>query len=174
MMKPTLYLMFGYPGAGKTTVANVLHDLTGATHLWADQTRLELFGEPDMDQYTHEQNTQLYDYLNDTTLDLLRRGQSVIYDTNFRYRKDRDYMRSLTASLDITVVTIWVQTPLELAHDRATTDAHLQASRVHGNMSDDTFKRLSDHLDEPGEDEHVVCINGTKVTPDYLRAKLTL
>ena len=33
MQKPTLFMMFGYPGAGKTTTAEIINELTGAEHL---------------------------------------------------------------------------------------------------------------------------------------------
>ena len=86
-MKPTLYLMLGYPGAGKTTTSKVIHALSGAVHLWADQIRRERFGAP---TYSHEENLELYDYLNELTSELLRTGQSVIFDTNFNFYKDRE------------------------------------------------------------------------------------
>ena len=74
--------MLGYPGAGKTTAAKVIHSLTGATHLWADHERRKLFATPN---YSHAENIELYDKLNKTAAELLQQGKSVIFDTNFNF-----------------------------------------------------------------------------------------
>jgi predicted kinase len=41
--KPKLYFFVGFPGAGKTTLAKSIADATGATHIWADDERHQLF-----------------------------------------------------------------------------------------------------------------------------------
>ena len=71
---PTLYLMFGYPGAGKTTVAKIIEQLTGATHLSSDEERVRLFSRPDFSQTEHE---KLYDTLDRETESLLADGKDV-------------------------------------------------------------------------------------------------
>ena len=76
MDQPVLYLMVGYPGSGKTTAALMIHELTGAVHLWADKIRRERFGQP---TYSHEENVELYNHINELTAELLRAGNSVIF-----------------------------------------------------------------------------------------------
>lgn len=76
MKSPVLYLMLGYPGAGKTTTAKTIHELTGAVHLWADKIRNERYPHP---THSHKENIELYDYLNELTAELLATGQSVIF-----------------------------------------------------------------------------------------------
>lgn len=164
-MQPTLYLLMGYPGSGKTTTARALHEATGAVHLWADQERKERFKEP---VYSQAENTELYNWMNEETARLLTAQQSVIFDTNFNYYHDRQKLRQIAEKLGAKTVLIWVQAPLETAKQRATADAHLQASRTLGNMSEADFTRLVADLEPPHPDEQPMVIDGTKITPEYI------
>lgn len=167
---PTLYLMLGYPGSGKTTTASAIHDLTGATHLWADKIRRERFGTP---TYSRSETRELYDHLNEVAEELLATGQSVIYDTNFNFYKDRQKMRKIAASYGADSKLVWVKVPKDLAKNRATTLDHSHPTRVLGNMPDEAFYRLSGNLQEPHSDEHAVEVDGTKVTPEYIKSLLS-
>lgn len=162
--------MLGYPGAGKTTVAKLLHELTGAQHLWADHVRREMYKNP---TYSHSENLHLYAHLNDVTDKLLSAGKSVIYDTNFNFYKDRKKLSLVADQYGFKTVVIYVQTPKEIAEQRATIDAHLHKhTRVLGHMPKVDFERMTSNLELPGDHENVVAIDGTKVSKDYLHAQL--
>lgn len=158
--------MLGYPGSGKTTTAKVIHKLTNALHLWADDVRREKFGEP---TYTHEENLKLYEYLNEVTGQVLHAGRSVIFDTNFNFYRDREHLREIAQKAGAQTVVIWVTTPRDIAKERATHDAHTQDTRVLGNMPESTFDRMSKNLEEPHSDEYVIEVDGTKVTEEYIK-----
>lgn len=171
MHTPTLFLMLGFPGAGKTTVSRFIEEQTGAVHLWADRERRKRFGEP---TFGHEENLKLYDELNDITGALLADGKSVIFDTAFNFYKDREHLRQIAAKHAAQTVVVWVRTPIELARERATANAHLQHTRVLGNMHPvDHFERLSNNMEPPREGELVVEFDGTHVSPQMITDVLT-
>ncbi len=171
MSKPTLYLMLGYPGAGKTTAAKVIAELTGAVHLWADHERRERYGQP---TYHHAENIDLYSVLNEETAQLLNQGQSVVFDTGFNFYRDREHLRRIAENSGAQTQLVWVTTRRQLAKERATSRAHLQPTRLLGNFTDNDFERISDNLEPPHQDETYVQLDGTKITHEYVAQQLNL
>ena len=163
--------MLGFPGAGKTTASKLIHELTGAYHLWADHERRLKFATP---TYTHQENTELYEVLNQKSKTLLENGQSVIFDTNFNFYKDRQHLRDIAASAGAETVLIWVHTPKEIAKTRATKDAHKQDTRVLGNMPEERFERMTGNLQPPKQDEAYIELDSTQLTSEYVKDKLSL
>jgi predicted kinase len=161
MSQPVLYLMIGYPGAGKTTVSKFIHELTGAEHLWSDHIRHQLFKNP---THSKVESLELYTYLNDLTDKLLSERKSVIFDTNFNFYKDREYLRTIATKNQAKTILIWVTTPIETARSRATEQSHGQHTRVWGNMPITDFKRISNNLEPPKSNEAPVKIDGAAVT----------
>jgi predicted kinase len=169
MHTPMLYLMLGYPGSGKTTASKILHELTGAEHLWADHERKQRFTEP---TYTHQENLKLYAELNDVADHMLAEGKSVIFDTNFNFYKDREKLRKIAAKHGARSVVVWVVSPKELARERATKDAHKQHTRILGDMSVEHFERISRNLQQPRPDEALIKLDGTKLSAETIKQAL--
>ncbi len=171
MSKAVLYLLLGYPGSGKTTTSKMIHEITGALHLWADRERRAKFRNP---TYSHQETLELYDELNKRTDGLLAEGKSVIFDTNFNFYKDRQKLREIVKNRRAESRLIWVRTPRQVAKKRATEGSHTQVNRILGNMSTEDFDRMSNNLQPPRDDEPYTEIDGTKVTSEYVKKQLGL
>lgn len=175
MSNPTLYLMLGLPGAGKTTASKIIHELTGAEHLWADHERRELYGVP---TYSHQENMDLYEQLNRETEQLLKNGKSVIYDTNFGFYKDRQLMRRIAEEQHAVVKLVWVVAPADLSRQRATDSTVRQPTRVlgddNGNMPLQKFEHIRASFEAPTEQESYIQLDGTQITKDYVAQQLGL
>ena len=170
MSRPTLYLMLGYPGAGKTTAAKLIASVTGAQHLWADNVRREVYQKP---TYSHKENIELYNNLNKAAQKLLEQGKSVIFDTNFSFYRDRKHLMDIAQGAGARTLVLWVQTPKGLAKQRAVVDAHLHSNtRVLGHMPEDNFERISGNIEPPHDDEEYIELDGTKLTDDYVKQTL--
>ncbi|MDQ3158944.1 MAG: ATP-binding protein [bacterium] len=171
MKKPILFLLVGYPGAGKTMISRMIAELTDAAHIWADQERVSRYGKP---TFSNAENKEFYDELNAHTDKLLSQGVDVIFDTSFNYRSDRDHLRSIADKNNAEVKLLWIRTKKELAYERATKNAHEQDTRPLSDMHHDDFHRLSDSLEEPTKDENAIELVGEDVTAGYLKTKLNL
>jgi len=167
--KPTLYLMLGYPGAGKTTAAKLIAAHTHGIHIWADEHRRTHYPEP---HYSEEENQKLYKKLNDQAESALHSGQSVVYDTAFNHYADREKLRAIARQAGAESVVIWVQTPREVARHRALNADQHPATRILGNMTEVVFGRLSDKLEKPHHDEKTIPMDGTQLTAEYVAKQL--
>jgi predicted kinase len=161
--KPTLYLMLGYPGAGKTTVSKIIHELTGATHLWADKIRNERFQNP---THNHNENLELYKFLNEMTAELLDKGQSVIFDTAFNFYKDRVKLREIATRSGAKTQLIWVKTDINTSKARAIQNKHSVKNTYSDPMSVERFDRISGDLEPPTKNEEYIEVIGKEVTKE--------
>lgn len=171
MDKPTLYLFVGAPGAGKTTVAQLIHESTGAVHLWADRERQAMF---DNVTHTKQESEELYTRLNGRADALLAEGKSVIFDTNFNYKKDRDHLRAIADKHGATTRIIWMTTPLEIARERALHDDHRDQNGYQAAMTPEEFAHLTDHLEAPTDNEDFMMIDGSNIDREAVKRQLSI
>ena len=163
-MKPTLYLLIGYPGAGKTTVAGIISEQKGAVHLMADAERHKRFPNP---THSAEESLQLYDELNLQTEKLLQEGKSVVFDTNFNFRADRDKLRQIAEAANADTQIIWVTVDVDEAKKRAVHSQYIR-NGYSASMTENHFDQIVSKLEPPTEDEKVIKIDGTNLDRDEL------
>jgi predicted kinase len=168
---PTLYMMVGYPGSGKTTTSRIIHGSTGAVHIWADHERGKMFARP---THSKAESRQLYDALNKRVEELLVEGKSVIFDTNFNFYKDRQLMRDIAARHHAAACLVWVRVDKQLARERATHIHHSYRNGYSVSMPTEHFDRMAANLEPPTEEEQPIILDGTKITPEYVHKNLNI
>jgi predicted kinase len=162
MSRPILYIFIGSPGAGKTTVAKLIAERSGAVHLWADAERHKMFGEP---THSTEESIQLYEYLNHKAAELLTNGESVVFDTNFNFYDDRQKLRELANQRGANTVVVWLTTPVDVARSRAVHAPELRNGYMVG-MTGEQFESIVNKLEPPAKNEKVIKIDGAKLDPE--------
>lgn len=158
--------MLGFPGAGKTTAAEIVSGLTDAVHLSSDKFRLAMFKNP---KFTPEEHGAVYGALDFLTELLLSKGVSVIYDANLNRYKHRQEKYDICKRTGARPVVLWIQAPKEVARQRATVSATFDPKRPFGNLSASVFDRLVAEIESPRSSEKVVKLDGTRLTPDYIQ-----
>ena len=86
MNRPTLTLLCGIPGSGKTTYAKeIIKKHTNTIHLSSDSIRAELYG----DESIQGNPSEVFSLMQKRAVDALYDGLNVIYDCTSITRKDR-------------------------------------------------------------------------------------
>lgn len=106
----------GFPGAGKTTLAQNLANWFGGVHLRADKIGLKLFIVP---TYSEAERVAVYQHMNYETMLALNDGKSVIYDGALNTAAQRERLRALAKKHGVLAIGLWLQVPTEVAKTRA-------------------------------------------------------
>ena len=114
MNRPSLILLVGIPGSGKTTYAEkYIKENPNAVHLSSDKIRAELWGN----EATQGDNNEVFSLMQSRAIYALNNGQSVVYDATNVTRKDRSYIITLCPKFaKIECYIIWA--PIETCIER--------------------------------------------------------
>ncbi len=86
MNRPTLILLVGIPGSGKTTYAkNYIEKVPDTIHLSSDSIRAELYG----DESIQGNPAEVFSLMQKRAIEALNEGRNVLYDATNITRKDR-------------------------------------------------------------------------------------
>ena len=96
---PTLYLMVGLPGAGKTTLAKQMEQELGALRLSPDEWIAPLYGSDLTDEYLDRTRGPIESVQWQVAERALRLGLDVILDFGFWSKQERDDYRDRAAAL---------------------------------------------------------------------------
>lgn len=104
--QPTLYIMHGPSGSGKSWLSEHLVPLVGAVRLRSDIERKRLAGEAKPDLYSPARNQQTNARLLECAQSCLQGGASVIIDAAFLKKRDRQQFKALADRLGASFVII--------------------------------------------------------------------
>lgn len=153
LTKPTLIMLYGFPGAGKTYVARQLAEQVKAAHLQADRIRDELFAQPRYDKQEDGIVSHLLDYM---TSEFLSSGISVIYDTNALRVAQRKQLREMARKHKAQFALIWLQIDTDSAYART--------FKRDKRKTDDRYSRV---YDRASFDAYAATMQNPTLTEDY-------
>lgn len=156
--QPTLFLMYGFPGAGKTYFARQLCEELQAAHVQGDRIRYELFEEPRYDRQENEIVNHLMEYM---TEEFLQAGISVVYDTNAARSSQRRALRELARKTKAQIVLVWFQLDAESAFSRVVKrDRRRADDKFAMPVDQNTFEDIMNGMQNPEINEDYMVISG--------------
>ena len=145
MNRPTLILLVGIPGSGKTTYAkNYIAQTPNIIHLSSDAIRKELYG----DENIQGNPADVFSLMQTRAIEALNNGMHVVYDATNITRKDRQGIISVCPKFaKIEAHIIWA--PIETCIER---DAN-RGRTVGKEVIDRMLKRFQAPFFDEGIDE---------------------
>lgn len=163
LTKPTLFILYGFPGAGKTYLAKNLRESIQAAHVNADKIRYQLFEEPRFDRAENEIVDQLMEYMTEEFLDA---GVSVVFDTNAIKKSQRRVLRDIARKKKAEHILLWLQIDPESAFARVSgRDRRRAEDKVAQPLDKPLFDEVTSRMQNPGHDEDYVVLSGKHSYP---------
>ena len=160
--------MVGYLGSGKSYVSKWLAPHIGAVHLRVDDLRLAMFGVDRPELYTQENKTLVNNASQYAVRQILESDQAhVVHDANHNAKQLRQTIADNANAAGAIAIVVWVQTPLEVAKER--TEIR-KVTEGHELFEPGLVEKMAKHLEEPGEDELVITIDGLMSAQDQLKS----
>jgi predicted kinase len=156
--KPTVYLICGFIGAGKTTFARKLEARTGAVRITKDEWSIRLIGhDPTIEGYA-EHDHRIIALSRDVAFCLAGKGIDVILDEGFWEKDQRIAMRRRSEEIGARAVISYVDTPIDVIRARV--------AERNRNLPSDAFLITPELLDRylqdwqpPDDDEEVTLVS---------------
>lgn len=157
---PTLFMLYGFPGAGKTFFARQLCEELQAAHVQSDRIRYELFEQPRYDRQENEIVTHLMVYMAE---EFLQAGISVMFDVNAMRASQRRELREMARRAKAKPVLVWFQVDTETAFDRVTKrDRRKADNKYAAPMDRTTFETLISGMQNPVPTEDYLVVSGKR------------
>ncbi len=158
LLKPTLFMVYGFPGAGKTYFGRLLCEELQAAHINSERIRQELFDEPRYDAQENRIVKQLMIYM---TEEFLGAGLSVVFDMNAMRMSNRRELRELARKHKTASVLVWFQIDTESAFARVVVRDRRKADDKYSIPLDRTsFDALVANMQNPDSTEDYLVVSG--------------
>jgi predicted kinase len=158
LTKPTLFLLYGFPGAGKSFFGRQFCSEVNAAYISGDQLRYEFFEDP---QYTKDED-QIIEHISLYMTDqFLQSGLSVVYDTESYRTSQRRILRELALKSKAEIITVWFQLDIETAFTRVVKRDRRKTDDKYSIVLDrSTFESIVSKMQNPVRYEDYVVVSG--------------
>lgn len=160
-----LIIICGLSFAGKSTLGDAVSNKFGFKTVDVDSTKFSMFGDVKDDDLKKEDWIKIYDTTDKEIADILQSGKNVV-DASRNFRKaERDKIRGTVKNLGYAVVTIYIDTPVEIARKRWLAN---RTSRLRRDIVDKDFEEIINAMEPPTEDENALVMHYDENITDWI------
>lgn len=155
--KPFIVMMYGFPGAGKTSLARQLSEELGLIHLQEDKIRHELFGaEPSM--AANKGSRKIMNYM---AKEYLKTGLSLVYDASVLRSAERKVVREMAHASKASTVLVWLQVDPETTFARTQKRDHRKIDDKYAyEYTEEQYREVLAYMQNPGPIEDYIVVSG--------------
>lgn len=114
-MEPVIVVLAGYPGVGKSFIANEFRRELSTDVLRTDKIRKELVSNP---TYSKDESQKTYEELFSRTEETVKGGTSVVLDATFSLQVGRDNVASIGEQQGCAVIFVNVTCDEDIVRER--------------------------------------------------------
>jgi predicted kinase len=150
-VKPSLIMLYGYPGSGKTTFAKNLSEEIKYAHLDVDR----LLGETaKSNRLSYKEAAAMMTYLAN---EFIKAGVGVILDFDMPKAADRHRIKMFAKKYKLKHIIVWLQIDVETAQHRATSrDKRKSGDKFSKIYSKESFRAFVNTMQNPTDDDTIV------------------
>jgi predicted kinase len=153
--QPSVHLLCGLPGAGKSTYAQHLADIRLGVRFSLDEWMIRLYGLPfDHPDYP-SRSERCQQLISDVALQVLRAGHDVVLDWNQWSRQRRARWGNWAHNAGYRVELHYLVTSLETSITQALTRREQPESSTSHNIDEAEVRHLADIFEPPTEHEGI-------------------
>ncbi len=153
-MEQTLFLMYGYPGSGKSTFSRQLSGVRDISRVSSDELRARMWSDVEAGR-DPKSAPVIFGAVSYMAERLLEAGRSVLYDINCN---KHDQRMTAADAYKVRTIVIWVQTS---AQDARAREASRLSDPNYTAIPQQRYDELVHDMEDPGEDEIVIHIDGS-------------
>lgn len=153
--KPTVYLICGFIGAGKTTFAKKLEEKTGAVRITKDEWSIRLIGNDSTIKGYSEWDSKIIGLSRNFAFYLAGRGIDVIMDEGFWAKEERNEMKRKVDAIGAKAAMYYVETPIETIRERVL-GRNKNLTKESFKISREMFDNYLKYWQPPSEDEDYI------------------
>ncbi|MEE4195769.1 MAG: ATP-binding protein [Anaerolineae bacterium] len=149
-MRPTLFILCGYPFAGKSTLCRkIINHSDNVVHFCID----EFFeAHPEL-QDEEERWDVVFQHGRDLSCAALKEGKHVLFDATNYLKKERAKLRRMAEGCGGEATVIYVEIPMEIARQRWMEN---RATALRKDVTEAAWTEVTGDFETPTMDEHVI------------------
>jgi len=163
MKKPTIHLIHGFIGFGKTTFAKRLEKEANAIRFTHDELLHHFYGPEDSEDF-YEKSEKINSFMEKMEDKLLELGQSIIIDSGAWSKKGRDKIRKKAKKFGANFILYSIDCPIETALKRTVCRTkNIPKDSMH--ISKEVFQELLKKFEPLEKNEKYVLIKQSYIKP---------